>query len=91
MAVATEEALARPEEPLALSTRMAMAVGAALFVCGTAAAIWRAVGRLLPWRWILAAGSIALSAMLPAAPWVVLAATLAMLATVVGIERLRFG
>jgi low temperature requirement protein LtrA len=91
MAVATEEALARPDAPLALSTRMAMTVGAALFVCGTAVAIWRAVGRLLPWRWVLAGGTIAVSVVLPAAPWVVLVATVAMLAAVAGIERLRFG
>ena len=54
MAAATEEALAHPDEALATSGRVFLAAGATLFVCGTAAATWRATGRTHLWRWLLA-------------------------------------
>jgi low temperature requirement protein LtrA len=53
MAAATEEALAHPDRGLAGDLRLALGLGAVLFVCGTAAAVWRAAGRLPIWRIVL--------------------------------------
>ncbi len=91
MAVATEEALAHPDAPLSMNVRLAMSIGAALFVCGTAAAIWRAVGRTLIWRWALSTAGVAFTALLPGVPWTVLVTTFGMLVAIGAIERLRFG
>lgn len=44
-AVAIEEAIAHPGEPLALAGRVALAAGLVLFVGGIALALWRATGR----------------------------------------------
>jgi len=55
MAVAVEEALGHAGEPLAASVRIALGVGALLFVGGTGAAVWRATGRAPVWRMVLVA------------------------------------
>jgi low temperature requirement protein LtrA len=56
-AVAVEEALAHPSDPLPLGGRVALAVGLFLFVGGTAVAIWRATRHFLFFRVILIAGT----------------------------------
>jgi low temperature requirement protein LtrA len=84
MAAATEEALAHPDEALAVSGRVFLATGAVLFVCGTAAATWRATGGTRPWRWLLAPAAGATVALIDAVPWTAMAILLAML-TVVGL------
>ena len=79
MAVAMEAALAHPDHRLDTGLRVALGTGAALFVTGTAAAVWRAAGRPLLWRWILAPGAAALVAVVGAAPWLAMGLLLAML------------
>jgi len=79
MAAATEEALAHPNESLAAGGRVFLASGAVLFVCGTAAAAWRATGGTRPWRWVLAPLAGVAVAMADAVPWMALAILLAML------------
>lgn len=54
-AVAIEEAVAHPDEPLLFVGRVALAVGLVLFIGGMSAAIWRATRRLLLSRIILTA------------------------------------
>jgi low temperature requirement protein LtrA len=56
-AVAVEEALAHPGDPLPLAGRIALAVGLALFVGGMAVAIWRATRHLLLFRVVLIVGT----------------------------------
>lgn len=46
-AVAVEEAVAHPGQPLPIGGRLALALSLVLFVGGMAAAVWRATGRLL--------------------------------------------
>jgi low temperature requirement protein LtrA len=53
MAAATEVALAHPDEPLDVATRLALGGGAVLFVGGTGAALRRATGEWRRWRLIL--------------------------------------
>lgn len=87
MAAATEQALTHPDQPLAPDIRVALGVGAVLFVCGTAAAMLRATGRLPAWRVLLApAAAIAVIAG-GAAPGVAMALLLAMLAALAAIEH----
>ena len=59
-AIAIEEAIAHPDDPLPLAGRLALAIGLALFVGGMAAAIWRATRRLLLPRLILAGVAVIL-------------------------------
>ena len=87
MAAATEEALGHPNEALSLGGRIFLAAGATLFVCGTAAATWRATGKGRPWRWVLAPVTAVAVALLAAAPWVAMALLLAMLVTVSILEH----
>jgi low temperature requirement protein LtrA len=56
-AVAVEEALAHPAEPLPLEGRVILAVGFTLFVGGMAVALWRATHRLLLPRLVLTVGT----------------------------------
>ena len=87
MAAATEEALAHPDEALAISGRVFLAAGAVLFVCGTAAATWRATGETRPWRWVLApAAGVAVSS-IDAVPWSAMAILLLMLVVVGFLEH----
>jgi low temperature requirement protein LtrA len=87
MAAAMEEALAHPDGPLVLNLRVALGGGAMLFVCGTAAAMWRASGRTLPWRWGLAPAAMAGVVALGAVPWIAMTILLAMLVAVSVIEH----
>jgi low temperature requirement protein LtrA len=87
MAAATEEALAHPGDPLAIGARVFLAVGAVLFVCGTAAATWRATGRLRPWRWVLAPGAAAAVIVLATGPWMAMSFLLLMLLVVGMLEH----
>lgn len=87
MAAATEEALAHPDQALTVGGRVFLAAGAVLFVCGTAAATWRATGRMRPWRWVLAPVAGAAVALLAAAPWMAMALLLAMLVAVSMLEH----
>jgi low temperature requirement protein LtrA len=85
MAAATEVALAHPHEPLEAGARLALGGGAVLFVCGSAAAMWRATGRLSPWRVGLmpvAAGLMVAVARLPLAAMGLLLVGLILLALV---------
>ncbi len=90
MAAATEEALAHPDRPLAVGLRIALGVGAAMFVCGTAAAMRRATGRGLPWRWLLAPVTAAALLVLGAIPWVAMTLLLVMLVSVAATDQRRF-
>jgi low temperature requirement protein LtrA len=87
MAAATEQALAHPDEPLAVATRLALGGGAALFVCGTAAALWRATGRPSGSRWILAPTAAIAVLVFGAVPWVAMLVVLTMLVAVGIIEH----
>jgi low temperature requirement protein LtrA len=87
IAAASEAALAHPEQVLPADLRATLGVGAMLFVCGTAAGTWRAAGRVLPWRWVMAPlvaiGVIAFDTV----PWVALTLVLAMLAAISAVEH----
>jgi low temperature requirement protein LtrA len=90
MAAATEAALAHPEEPLAVDLRAALGIGAALFVCGTAAALWRTTGRVLVWRWLLAPALAVALVAITTPPWAAMALVLLMLVAIGAIEHRRF-
>jgi low temperature requirement protein LtrA len=87
MAAATEAALAHPDQSLPVSIRAALGVGLLLFVGGTAAAVWRATGRLPFWRSVISPVAGAAIVVLGAAPWMALAIALTMLATISFIEH----
>ena len=87
IAAAMEAALAQPDRALLVNLRVALGGGAVLFVCGTAAAMWRASRRLLPWRWGLAPLAMAGVLALGAVPWVAMALLLAMLVAVSVVEH----
>jgi low temperature requirement protein LtrA len=87
MAAATEEALAHPELPLATDLRIALGVGAVLFICGTAAAIWRASGRVPVWRAVLVPAAAGVVAAIGAIPGVAMGILLATLAVIAAIEH----
>jgi low temperature requirement protein LtrA len=88
IAVATEAALAHPEEALAMNLRLALGGGAMLFVCGTAAALWRATGRTSLSRWMLAPAAAIAVLGLGAVPWVALALIAVMLVAVGIVEEM---
>jgi low temperature requirement protein LtrA len=87
MAAATEEALAHPELSLSADFRVALGVGAVLFVCGTAAALWRATGRAWLWRAVLAPTAAVAVAAVGAIPGVAMGILLAMLVVIAAIEH----
>ena len=87
IAAATEAALAHPDETLAADLRLALGSGAVLFVCGTAAGIWRATGRALPWRWVLTPGAAAALFALNTVPWIAMALLAAVLVAIAVIEH----
>ena len=87
MAAATEEALSHPYEPFPFGLRVALGVGAILFVCGTAAAIWRATGGTLLWRFILAPVFAAMVIAVAGAPWLSMTLLLTMLVVIAAIEH----
>jgi low temperature requirement protein LtrA len=87
MAAATEEALSHPELALSADFRVALGVGAVLFVCGTAAALWRATGRAWLWRAVLAPAAAVAVAAVGAIPGVAMGILLAMLVVIAAIEH----
>jgi low temperature requirement protein LtrA len=87
IAAATEAALAHPEEVLAADLRAALGVGTMLFVCGTAAAMWRAAGRPLPWRWAAAPLVAIVVFAMNTVPWVALTLVFAMLVAICAVEH----
>ena len=87
LAAGTEEALAHPDELLAVSVRVALGAGVVLFVCGTGLAIWRATGRMPVWRAVLAPVSAAVVLGTGTIPWVAMATLLAMLVAMAVIEH----
>ena len=89
IAAVTEQALAHPELPLAASSRLALAIGVVLFVCGTAAVLWRATGRTAVARWVLAPAAGAAVVAAGAASWAAMSMVLAMLVLVAVIEERR--
>jgi len=85
MAAATEAALARPEELLVADMRIGLGGGAVLFICGTAAAMWRATGRAPVWRAALvpaAAVAIVASGAIPGVAMGILLVTLVVIAAI---------
>jgi low temperature requirement protein LtrA len=89
MAAATEQALAHPDQPLSLILRTALGAGAVLFVCGTAAALWRATGRTHWFRWVFApAGALGVVAV-GAIPWIAMTIIFAMLVAIGVAEAIR--
>lgn len=86
MAAATEAALAHPHEPLAIDIRAALGAGAVLFVCGSAAAIWRATGAVLVWRWALTPVFAGIVLALGGPPWASMGVVLLLLVLVAAVE-----
>jgi low temperature requirement protein LtrA len=87
-ALAVEEAVAHPSEPLPLEVRAALAVGVALFVGGMAVAMWRATGRLLLSRVLVTAGvAIAVLVVTGVAPSVTLGMVLVGTTTIAALEQ----
>jgi low temperature requirement protein LtrA len=89
MAAATEQALAHPDQPLAMSLRVALGAGGVLFVCGTATALWRTTGAIQVSRWLLAPAAALGVLALGAAPLVAMTIILAMLLAVAVMEHVR--
>ena len=87
IAAATEQALAHPERALTVGLRIALGAGVVLFVCGTAAALWRATGRTTAIRWALAPAAAVAVLALGSVPWVALALILMMLVAVGTVEE----
>jgi low temperature requirement protein LtrA len=87
IAAATEAALAHPDQVLAADLRAALGVGAMLFVCGTAAGLWLAVGRPLPWRWAMATLVAIVVLAVDTVPWVAMTLVLAMLVAIGTVEH----
>ena len=90
IAVAIEVGLARPSDPLETSVRAALGVGTLLFIGGTAAALWRASGRVLASRVALASLGAVVAVAVAAAPWVSMMLTFLILTAVVLVERTQF-
>jgi low temperature requirement protein LtrA len=86
MAAGTEVALAHPEATLDVGVRVALGAGALLFVGGTAAAIWRATGRMLAWRLVIAPAAAAAVVTAGGRPWLAMTALLAMLVALAVVE-----
>jgi len=89
VAAASEQILAHPADPLSTSLRVTLGAGVVLFVCGTAAALWRATGRTPTPRWILAPLAALAVLALGAVPWVALAIVMTMLVVLGALEHTR--
>jgi low temperature requirement protein LtrA len=87
IAAATEAALAHPEAVLSADLRGALGVGAMLFICGTAAGMWRAVSRPLPWRWAMAPLVAIVVFAVNTVPWVGMTLVLGMLVAIGAVEH----
>ena len=90
IAAATEAALAHPDQILAADLRAALGGGAVLFLCGTAAGMWRATGRALPWRWAMAPAVAAILFAVSAFPWIAMTLLLSLVVATALIEHRRF-
>jgi low temperature requirement protein LtrA len=87
-AVAVEEAIAHPVDPLPLDGRLALAIGLALFAGGMAVAVWRATRRLLHPRLIITATTvIALVAVNGVAPLITLTIAFVGIAAIAILEQ----
>ena len=86
MAAATEEALAHPDRALALDLRVALGVGAVLFVGGTGVALRLATGFALTWRMLLAPAAAAAVVAVGGAPWLSMTLLVVMLVAVMVAE-----
>jgi hypothetical protein len=87
-AVAIEEAIAHPAEPLPFAGRLALALGLLLFVGGMAVAIWRATRRLLLPRLILTLGTaVAVVAVVGVTPLLTMAIAFVGLLIIVIVEQ----
>ena len=87
-AVAIEEAVAHPGEPLLLEGRLALGIGIALFIVGTAAAVWRATGSLLlPRIALIGAAALALILLADVKAGISLAIAMAGIVAVAFMER----
>ena len=89
MAAATEQALAHPDQPLAMSFRLAFGMGGVFFVCGTAAALRRTTGRLAVSRWLLAPAAAIAVLVLGSMPMIAMGLVFVMLLAVAVIEHMR--
>jgi low temperature requirement protein LtrA len=87
MAAATEQALAHPESALSWNVRVALGGGAVLFVCGAAAAVWRATGRVLVWRGVLIPFALVAVLIVGAVPWMAMGVLLLTLVAISAIEH----
>ena len=87
MAAATGEALAHPDLPFAADLRMALGGGAVLFIGGTAAALWRATGRVPVSRAALAPAAAVAVVAVGAIPSVAMGILLAVLVAIAAIEH----
>ena len=87
MAVATEQALAHPDQALPGDMRAALAGGTVLFVGGTAVAMWRATGRLPVSRVILVAAAAIAIVAFGASPAVAMGILIALLVAIAAIEH----
>ena len=87
MAAATEAALAHPELPLSPDMRIGLGGGAVLFICGTAAAMWRATGRAPVWRGVLAPAAAIAVVRFGALPALAMGILLVMLVVIAIIEH----
>ena len=90
-AIAIEEAIAHPLEPLPLTGRLALALGLLLFVGGMALAVRRATGQLLVVRLALIAVAAVLIAALPVAPLITLSVALVGVVAIDVIEHWSVG
>jgi low temperature requirement protein LtrA len=89
-AVALEEALAHPTEALPAAGRLAVALGLALFLGGTAFAMWRTTAKVPVLRLVVtlaAAGAVYLLAEVP--PVVTLSVAFAGVAMIAGHDEWR--
>jgi low temperature requirement protein LtrA len=90
IAAGTEAALARPDQTLTADLRIALGGGAVLFVCGTAAGMWRATAQALPWRWALAPAAAVAVFVFGATPWIAMMLLVTMLVVIGVVEDARF-
>ncbi|MDX1436117.1 MAG: low temperature requirement protein A [Anaerolineales bacterium] len=90
-AVAVEEIIAHPDEPLAPEGRLALALGQLLFVGGMALAYWRATRiALVPRLLLVAFSTVAILFLEGVSPIVSLGIALASLLILLGIEQRTF-
>lgn len=87
IAAVVEQTLAHPDEPLNLGSRLALGIGTTLFVCGTAAAVWRATGHVTIARWALAPLAAIAITMIGAIPWIALLLICGMLLVLAAVEQ----